>query len=110
MSIVPAPRVLSRSATLALFLFVLVCFLLLAYRTEVNDRKIQQATYQIRLNQWQSCMGGVRIIRGFNEQQQKLADVERSQKIDTNLAERRIRIYEEGQVDLVSDCGPQPVP
>jgi hypothetical protein len=91
----------SRLQTLVLFLFVVAVFLLLGWRTEVNQREIQLA-------QWNSCTNGVRIITIFNRQQQDLADIERTQKLDPTLAQRRIEIYERTQFQPLPSCGEKP--
>lgn len=88
----------------ALFVFVMVAFVLLAWRTEVN-------AYRIVMERWQSCQGGVAIVQRFNQQQQDLADIERSQTVRPDLAKRRIEVYERGVVPLPRNgCGPAPRP
>lgn len=99
--------VLSRRATLVIFLVMIFCFVVLAFRTELADREIQDNNLQIQVAQWRSCIGGQEIIKRFNDQQEKLALIEEEQDIDPALRERRIKVYKEGVVPL-PQCGPEP--
>jgi hypothetical protein len=98
---------LSRKASLVVFAVVVFFFLVLAVRTEVNGNRIEKNTHDLVVQQWQSCVGGTEILKKFNDQQRKLAAVERTQKLDRKLRDRRIAIYE-GAIVPVRDCGPKP--
>lgn len=78
--------------------FTLLCFLLLAYRTEVNADAIKRS-------QRLSCMSGVQIIAQFNRQQETLADIERSQTLLPELRDRRIAAYTNGRIIPLPVCG-----
>lgn len=98
----PAPT-LSRNRALALFGVSILSFVLLAFRTETNAHDIDAAN-------WQRCVDGNVILTQFNAQQQKLADIERRNKvvaIPPSLAQERIDAYEGGIVPI-GDCGPRP--
>lgn len=114
----PGKTAVTKLQAAALALFVLFCFLLLAWRSEQNadridesqreiiaaqreldqtQRKITENTKQVELSQYTSCVNGVKIIVSFNRQLEELAELERTnQFIDQELRDKRIATYRRG--------------
>lgn len=96
---------LARNQALVLFLVVMVAFLLLAARTELNSHRITESALL-------SCQSGRKILEGFNKQQDALAAVERDLLRDTDAsnagrtaAAGRIRAYQNGKIEPLPTCG-----
>ena len=97
-------RYLDRKQILALFAFVVVAFLLLAWRSEVNADKIQRDSERISRNQFQSCTVSRDILLKFNAQQRGVIAIERTNKfIDDVVRAKRIKVYTEAILP-VPDC------
>ena len=88
----------------------LAAFLLLAWRTQVNDARIEDNRVRAA---YESCVNGTAILKRFNAQQQALSDVERNAIISGDLPQatesrqERIRIYEKGIIPLPECRRPQ---
>lgn len=101
---IPLPRPLSRRQGLALFLVVLAAFMVLAIRVEINSNRISDAALQ-------SCQNGRKILEGFNQQQDALANVERellqnqaASPAGRQAAAGRIKAYEAGKIEPLPVC------
>lgn len=96
---------LARNQALVLFVVVVLCFLLLAVRTEINSRRIAES-------QLAACVNGRKILEGFNRQQDALAAVERrlvanpeASDAGRQAAAERIAAYEGGKITPLPTCG-----
>lgn len=101
-------EVLSRRASLIVFVVIVFFFLVLATRTEVNGHRINEQQRMLAASSWENCVRGRLILERFNAQQVALADIERSQKIAPAIAAKRIKAYESAIIDPLPNCGPRP--
>lgn len=99
--------------------FFFAAFMLLAYRTELqqhrsavnsgrislNNEKISRNTDLIREQQAKDCLGGLIILTKFNNLQDELSEVERSNKfVDASIRQRRIAAYQRAKVLPLPVC------
>lgn len=94
----------------ALAIFVVTAFLLLTWRTEVQDENIRQTALDQRLYEYQAC--GIRNdnIRRLNEFYAGMTKIERQNPYQATSPEtiaERIRLYQGAQLTVV-DCGRKP--
>lgn len=86
-----------RSQTLVLFGFIVLAFVLLAWRTEINANNL--------LNQQHNgCLIRKESVLKFNRQQVELTKIEQRNKfINEDIRQARIKVYQEGAL-VVPDC------
>lgn len=84
--------------------FVVLAFLLLAWRTERNQDRIAQDAKA-------SCARSIAIITEFNALQDRLIEVERTNTaIDPRIRDARIAAYESGRILPLPTCPPRMTP
>jgi hypothetical protein len=101
---------------IAMFFIVLVVAVVLSYRNELQQRKIEQQQREIAANaqhiaeaRYQGCLGGVAILDRFNKQMEALAQIERDLTVKASPAGKRIgtariKAYEEGEIIPLPVC------
>jgi len=106
---------MSKSKTLTLFVFVILCFILLAVRVEVNDGRIKDNTELVRhtgeVNTYVNCIGRNEFRAAYNDTQRKLADLElKAAKIDLEdpLVHKERAVILLASVVPILDCGTDP--
>lgn len=88
--------------------FVLLAFLLLAYRSEVNADRITRANVEIADTQAGTCRNSRAILTKYNALQDTLARIDRSEPtFDRPKARLRVEAYERGRILPLPDC-PEP--
>jgi len=83
---------MARRRLWVLAVFVLFASLLLAWRNEISTDRINTSNDRITATQEASCLSGLAILTKFNQQQDALADLERTNP-DAELREARIEAY-----------------
>ncbi len=108
------PSVLTRAQTLALFLFIVTVFVLLAYRSEVNADNIKKNNNeQLEEQQYRQCEERNENIDRSNDLYEGLIWIERKNPFATQSKEalatiqNRIQLYEQNML-VPSDCGGKP--
>lgn len=95
---------LERNKVIALFAFIVLAFVLLAYRTEVNDKDNDTNTERIMRNQHMSCQDSLSILLKFNEQQRANTEIEKANPfINDEVREQRLKAYAAAILPL-PDC------
>lgn len=94
----------------ALAVFVVAAFLLLTWRTEVQDDSIRKTALHQRLYEYRAC--GIRNdnIERLNKFYAGMSEIERRnpyQAISPETIAQRIRLYQGAQLTVV-DCGRKP--
>ncbi len=89
---------LGRVPTLTLFAFIVVAFVLLAYRTEIaNDQVIKV--------QRDACESSLEISRQFNREQESLIEIEeRNLSVPKNIRDDRIKVYQAVRINPLPIC------
>lgn len=109
---------ITRQQVIAIAIFVLFCFIVLAWRTELATNRLDSQQREIVTNsqrisdaQYASCMGGVEILRRFNSEQDALAKIERNLAADPGVSEAgieaataRVAAYEAARVLPLPTC------
>lgn len=90
----------------ALAVFVVTAFLLLTWRTEVQDDSIRKTALNQRLYEYRAC--GIRNdnVDRLNKFYADMSVLERQNPDQTTIAQR-IRLYQGAQLTVV-DCGRKP--
>ncbi len=108
------PSVLSRTQTLAMFLFVVIAFTLLAYRSEVNADNIKENnTKQLEQDQYSQCLNRNENIERSNNLYEGLIWIERKNPFASQSKEAfatiqsRIQLYEQNML-IPLECGGKP--
>lgn len=87
--------------------FTLLAFLVVAYRSEVNSRRISHNSDRISQAQYAGCVGGLRIILEYNAAQQDFIAIEQSlPNGDPRNQAARIAAYTRAQVLPLPVCAP----
>lgn len=97
-------RAIALWQALAMFLLILLVSLTLAYKLERQQKEIAANAWRIADAQYQSCLGGNKILGNFNRQQERLAELEKQQTALPTLRADRIRVYMEGRILPLPVC------
>ncbi len=108
------PSVLTRVQTLAMFLFIVSAFVLLAWRSEINANNIKNNNNeQLEQQQYRQCQERNENIDRSNDLYEGLIWIERKNPFATQSKEalatiqNRIQLYEQNML-VPSDCGGRP--
>ena len=95
----------SRKRLTALACFVVLAFLVLSYRSEVNSDRIDLNTRHIFETQQASCESSREILRKYNRQQDDLIALEQvNPGADAATRDGRIRAYRTARIDPLPVC------
>lgn len=107
------PPIFTKMQSLVMFLFLALCFTLLAVRSEANSRNIQANADRLDRAQYAQCLARNANIARANRLYAGLIQIEKHNPFATTSAEAkatvvaRIKLYNDNMLVAV-DCGAKP--